>query len=112
MPEREGREADRDREVALHPLGVCLYTACRVDLVARQRGQQLFEQDPPLEARDVLAQACVRAVPEGQHPRQAAADVEGVGVLELALVAVRRGVEEHHRLPGAQLFAVDLDVPN
>ena len=37
LPEREGQEADRDREEALHPLGVRLHAARRVDLVIRHR---------------------------------------------------------------------------
>ena len=53
-----------------------------------------------LEARQVGAQAEVDAVAEAQVPLDLAGDVEAVRVRELALVAVGRPVQQHHRAAG------------
>ena len=48
--------------------------------------------------------------PEGDVIVGLAADVEGLGIVEDRLVAVGRGVEEQHVLPGRDGLAVELDV--
>ena len=57
--------------------------------------EQVLEHDPDLHAGEVGAEAEVRAAPaEGDVGVGVAPDVEGVGVVEDALVPVGRGVEE------------------
>ena len=57
----------------------------------RQAARERFEEDLHLHAREILAHALVRAVAERDVvARIVAADVEQVGVCEMALVVIRR----------------------
>jgi hypothetical protein len=72
--------------------------------------QELLVHQPRLEAGDVLAEAHVGAVTEGERARRAAVDVEAIGIRKLALVAVRGAVEKHHAPAGAQPLAAQHEV--
>ena len=49
------------------------------------------------------------AVTEGQDARRAAVDVEAVGIVELALVAVARRVQEHDAGAGLERLVAELE---
>ena len=63
---------------------------------SRVPGEELLQRDPRLQARHRGAEAHVRAVPEGEDARVGAGDVELVGPVELARVAVAGAEEQHH----------------
>ena len=98
-----GRHALPDRQ-RLEPAG----ERARRDPPARGVGhevghhpEQLLDHDPALQPGRGRAQAVVGPGAERQHPPGAPPDVEDVGVgPELARVAVGRGVEEVHLVPG------------
>src|ERR1700761_4971542 len=69
-----------------------------VDLPFGEALQDLLERDPPLEPGQRRAQAVVGADAEGQVLTWFAVDVENVAVRrELAVVAVGRADQHHHR---------------
>ena len=67
-----------------------------VDLPRGEAPERLGERDLAFEARERGADAEVGAVTEGEMTVDRAADVEGVGVLEMTFIAVARAVEQRH----------------
>src|SRR5262245_49514584 len=101
--DRQGGEADLElRRRALETR--------RVDLPLADTTQELLEQHPALEARQVDPDAVVRAVAEAQVAAGTPAHLEAVGVLELAFVAVRRLQQEEEALAVADAEAADFQV--
>ena len=93
------------REVRAQPLRL----SCQLD--ALHAGNELLEQDPELEAREVGAEAEVRAgAPEGGVLVGRPPDVEAVRVGELVRVAVRGGEPDDHLVAGRDRDAADLRV--
>ena len=74
------------------------------------RLQHLLERDAPLEASQWCAEAEVGAAPERQVAARFAVDVEPVRVVEVALVAVRRGEHQQQRAARRHGLALILDV--
>ena len=72
--------------------------------------QHLVQGDPPFEPGQRGTQTEVDAVAEGEVVPDPAVDVEAVGLVELALVAVRRGVQQQHDAVLGDSPAVVLDV--
>src|SRR6476646_394116 len=68
--------------------------------------QRLLDQDPQLEARERRAQAEVTAACAERLVLGLTAQVEAVGVLEAALVAVGRRVPHDDLVAGADLLPV------
>ncbi len=64
------------------------FDSARVDLEARDAAQQLCEDHAPFETRYVNPDAVMQAVAEAQVADGAPVNVEVIGALELALVAV------------------------
>src|SRR5690349_21172817 len=85
----------RDTRRTLDVAGVQELDRVLVDRVARTPGEELLQRDPRLEPGDRRAQAHVRTVPEGEDARVGARDVELVGPVELARIAVPRAEQEH-----------------
>jgi len=82
-----------------------------VDLEVRQAAEEFAEHHGDLAAREVRAQAVVRArAAEADVEVRRAAHVELEGALEHLLVAVPRRVPEHHLLAGRDLLAAQLGV--
>src|SRR5262245_18631639 len=81
-----------------------------VDLPIREAVQDLVEHDPSFEARQRGAETEVDAVAEGEVLADVAVDVEAIGMLVGALVAVGRSDEEQHRAAGGHDRAVVFDV--
>jgi hypothetical protein len=54
----------------------------------RDAGKQFLEQNPHLEAREVLTQTGVRAVAKGHIPAPVGVNAKTLGLLESLLVAV------------------------
>ena len=96
---KKGHEGDA-RE-AVHVAHVDAAGVRLVDLVAREAARELLEPDPALEAGEGGAEAEVQAVTEAERDVRRSADVEAIGVVVLALVAVRRGGEQQHVSPSA-----------
>ena len=67
-----------------------------VDLVAREAAGELLEADPAFEPGERRAEAEVQAVTEAERDVRGALDVEAIGIVVLALVAVGRGGEQQH----------------
>ena len=74
------------------------------------RSQNFLEQDLPFEPGEMLAEAEVQARTERKIAALAAGDVEAVGLVELALVSARRGVQEQNRLPRSHGLAMKFDL--
>src|SRR5580765_2910922 len=72
--------------------------------------QHLIQRDAAFEARERRAEAEVDAVPEREVLVDLAVDVEAIGILEVALVAVRGADEEHHHAALGDGLAVYLDL--
>src|SRR4051794_18832092 len=81
-----------------------------VDVPLGEALQHLVECDPSFESRQRGAEAEVDAVPEGEVMVDLAVDVEGVAVVEPAVIAVRGAVEEQDGAAGGDGLAVVLDV--
>ena len=110
-----GSRVPGDRE-ALHAVDVRGLGA-QVDLLGRygqaqggEAGDQRGERDPHLDAGELLAQALVDAVAEGQVPGGLPVDVERVGVGEALRVAVGGVVRQDDRRAGLDGLAAQLDV--
>ena len=84
--------------------------AVPVDVPGRKALQQLVDHDPSFQASQRHAQAEVRAVAEAEHVVDLATHVEGVGIREVALVAVRGSREHHQDAVGGDDLAVELGV--
>ena len=84
--------------------------AGEVDLVVGNSLEQCAERHTPLHAGHVGAQALMCTGAEAQDAFGPPADVEAIGRVELARVAVRRGEEEEDRLAGAELAPVEREV--
>src|SRR4029453_5711850 len=104
-----------DRE-ALHPVDVRGLRA-QANVFSRygetQRGEavdQRGERDPHLDAGQLLTQALVDAVAEGQVPAVLPAEVEHVGIGEALGVAVGGVVRQDDRRTGLDGLAAHLDV--
>src|SRR4051812_47013039 len=72
--------------------------------------EQRRQRHLQLDAREVRAEAVVRAVPEPQLEDVGALDVDLVRMREHRLVAVGRRGRRHHALTGVDEHATDLDV--
>ena len=66
---------------------------------------------PAFEARQVRAQAVVHALAEGEVADVVAVDIERVGPVVAALVAVGRPEQQQHRRPGRNGSSVVVEVP-
>lgn len=73
-------------------------------------GREGPEDGAELPAGEVGAEAEVLAVAEGDMGVRVAADIEAVGVGELALVSVGRGVPEDDGVAGVDVLALQLDI--
>jgi hypothetical protein len=69
-----------------------------------------LEPDLELEAREMLAQAHVAAVPEGEVPTRVTTEIECVGVAELLRVAVRGGQRDRDALSCSDPNTSELNV--
>ena len=87
---RRHDDDDGQRLVAAHRRRRGDLGAVEVDVPLGEALQHLVERDPAFEARERGAEAEVDAVPEREVLADLAVDVEAVGVVEAALVAVRR----------------------
>src|SRR6478609_9692907 len=88
------RGADRESLPAADRRGARLARVVPVDVPFGEALQDLVERDPPFEAGQRGAEAEVDAVPEREVVIDLAMDVERVAVVEPAVVAVGRSVEE------------------
>ena len=102
-------EADRHAMVSVQELAVDALRTRLVHFVLRCEREDLLQQDAAFELAEVLADALVRAMAEGEAAPRAARDVEDVCALELLFVAVAGGPEEHHALSRLQLVSANLD---
>ena len=101
-------------------IGVCASTACRheltaletglVDLPVAERLDHALQRDSGLQLRHCRAHAVVDALAERPLPADRAVDVEGVGVVELALVVVGRPVQQQDLIAFGDRRVVQLDV--
>src|SRR5262249_12398494 len=73
--------------------------------------EDLFEGDTTLETSEARAETEMDAVSEAQVIDVSASDVETIGILELAVVPVRRTVEQQQRRTDGHPRPVQLDVP-
>src|SRR5262245_16129081 len=73
--------------------------------------QDLFEGNTALETREARAETEMDAVTEAQVVDVPASDVETICPLELALVPVRRTVQQQHRRTRGHPCPVQLHVP-
>src|SRR3954452_23812912 len=80
------------------------------DLEALDALSECSEDAVPFQARKALADAGVNPVAPRHLPGVVARDVEAVGLVPEALVAVGRGVGNHQVRPGWHPHAVDLGV--
>lgn len=81
-----------------------------MESTGRQSAAYLLVQRPQLQAREVGAQADVRAVAEGDVGVGGAGEVQGEGGGEDAFVVVGGGVEDDHLVVGADAGARQLRV--
>ena len=89
----------------VHPVDLGL-----VDVPVTESLEGLFQGDSPLETRQRGADAEVGAVSEREVTVDLALDIESIGVIEVAVVAVATAVEEQHLRTARNHGAVDLDV--
>lgn len=109
MGERRLGRHEADRQLLQRAVQVrALAARLAGELAAREAREELLEEDPPLEARELGAEAELLSEAEGELRVGVPPCVEAVGVREDFLVAVRRGVHHHHLValagaPTAQL---------
>src|SRR5215510_4462088 len=94
---RWGLDARGQLLPAAHRRGVGQLGGLPIDLPLRPARQHLFEGHAALETSEARAEAEVDAEAEAQMADVPAPHVEAVGMVELALVAVRRAVEQQQR---------------
>ncbi len=83
-----------------------MFDAALIDGVVGEAVEDFFEHDSGFEARDLRSDTDVGCVAEAEIPRGRTLDIESVGILELPLVSVGRGVEKQDPLAGDQVLAM------
>ena len=76
----------------------------------REPRQQLLEQHPQLQPRQIRAKAVMHTLAETQVRVGLTRDVERIGIIERRRIAVGRTLPDLHLLPGLDPAATQLDV--